>query len=170
MASLTTEEPRRPQAVVAGDLTDSDRLNGRAGASDFAVGGPDGRGGTAPGANPYDLLSASLAACTAMTIRLQARRRKVPLTHVEVAVSYSHGVEGARDAFDRTIVLQGALSDDQRSQLMQAANICPVGKTLGLSADINTRSQDALPELSGRALADYDRDLDELPIPNIDPD
>jgi putative redox protein len=105
-----------------------------------------------------------------MTIRLQARRRKLPLTHVEVAVSYSHGVEGARDAFDRTIVLQGALSDDQRSQLMQAANICPVGKTLGLSADINTHAQDALPALSGGALADYDRDLDELPIPNIDPD
>mgnify|MGYP000390792565 CR=1 FL=1 len=39
------------------------RLNGRAGASVFPIGGPDGRGGTATGANPYELLSASLAAC-----------------------------------------------------------------------------------------------------------
>jgi putative redox protein len=62
----------RPQAeVVAGTL------NGRAGASVFSIGGPDGRGGTAAGTNPYELLSASLAACTAMTIRLQARRRRI---------------------------------------------------------------------------------------------
>src|SRR3954468_3795787 len=79
-------EPPRPQAEVAGDLDGPGTLNGRAGASVFSIGGPDGRGGTAEGANPYELLSASLAACTAMTIRLQARRRKIPLSHVEVAV------------------------------------------------------------------------------------
>jgi putative redox protein len=63
------------------------------------------------GANRYELLSASLAACTAMTIRRQARRRKIPLSHVEVAVSYHHGGDGGRDFFERSIGLEGSLQD-----------------------------------------------------------
>jgi putative redox protein len=39
----------RPQAVVAGDLDDLGALIGRPGASEFSIGGPDGRGGTASG-------------------------------------------------------------------------------------------------------------------------
>ena len=155
----------RPQAVVAGDLDGADTLNGRAGASEFSIGGPDGRGGTAAGTNPYELLSASLAACTAMTIRLQARRRKIPLSHVEVAVSYHHGGDGGRDSFERSITLEGNLVDDERAQLMQAAKMCPVGRTLGLSADIRTNDNVSV----GRA-ASYGDDLSELPIPNIDTD
>ena len=79
MTNSNDDRAPRPQAEVAGDLDGAGTLNGRAGASVFSIGGPDGRGGTAAGANPYELLSASLAACTAMTIRLQARRRKIPL-------------------------------------------------------------------------------------------
>src|SRR4051794_2548068 len=103
----------RPQAVVAGDLDNSGTLNGRAGESVFPIGGPDGWGGTAAGANPYELLSASLAACTAMTIRLQARRLKIPLSHVEVAASYHHGGHAGRDSFERSITLEGDLADEE---------------------------------------------------------
>jgi putative redox protein len=155
----------RPQAEVAGDLDPAGTLNGRAGTSVFSIGGPDGRGGTAAGANPYELLSASLAACTAMTIRFQARRRKIPLSHVEVAVSYHHGGDAGRDSFERSIRLEGNLGDEERAELMRAANMCPVGRTLGLSADIRTNDNVGV----GPA-ASYDEDLSELPIPNIDPD
>ncbi|MBZ9921918.1 OsmC family protein [Mesorhizobium sp. BR1-1-7] len=165
MTNSNDDGASRPQAVVAGDLDSDGTLNGRAGASEFSIGGPGGRGGTAAGANPYELLSASLAACTAMTIRLQARRRKIPLSHVEVAVSYHHGGDGGRDSFERSISLEGSLGDEERAQLMQAANMCPVGRTLGLSADIRTNDK-----LSGGRAASYDDDLSELPIPNIDPD
>ena len=165
MTSSNDDGAPRPQAVVAGDLDGAGTLNGRAGASVFSIGGPDGRGGTAAGANPYELLSASLAACTAMTIRLQARRRKFPLFHVEVAVSYHHGGDGGRDSFERSIRLEGNLSNEERAQLMQAANMCPVGRTLGLSAEIRTNDNVS----RGRA-ASYDDDMSELPIPNIDPD
>jgi len=48
---------------------------------------------------------------------------------------------------------------------MQAANMCPVGRTLGLSADICTNDNVGV----GPA-ASYDDDLGELPIPYIDPD
>ena len=165
MTNSNEDGAPRPQAEVAGDLDGAGTLNGRAGASVFSIGGPDGRGGTAAGANPYELLSASLAACTAMTIRLQARRRKIPLSHVEVAVSYHHGRDRGRDSFERSIRLEGNLRDGERAQLMQAADMCPVGRTLSLSADIRTNDN-----VSVGPAASYDDDLSELPIPNIDPD
>src|SRR5690349_19307952 len=165
MTNSNDDRAPRPQAEVVGDLDGAGALNGRAGTSEFSIGGPDGRGGTAPGANPYELLSASLAACTAMTIRLQARRRKIPLSHIDVAVSYHHGTDRGRDTFERSITLEGNLDDDERAQLMQAANMCPVGRTLSLSADIRTNDN-----VSVRRAASYDDDLSELPIPNIDPD
>jgi putative redox protein len=165
MTNSNDDGAPRPQAEVAGDLDGAGTLNGRAGTSVFSIGGPDGKGGTAAGANPYELLSASLAACTAMTIRLQARMRKIPLSHVEVAVSYRHGGDGSRDSFERSISLEGKLGDEDRAQLMQAANMCPIGRTLGLSADIRTNDN-----VGVRPAASYDDDLSELPIPNIDPD
>ncbi len=161
----SNDDAPRPQAEVAGDLDGTGTLNGRAGTSVFSIAGSDGNGDTTAGANPYELLSASLAACTAMTIRLQARRRKIPLSHVAVAVSYHHGGDGVRDSFERSITLEGNLGDDERAQLMQAANMCPVGRTLGLSADIRTNDN-----VSVGPAASYDDDLSELPIPNIDPD
>jgi putative redox protein len=154
-----------PQAVVSGDLDCAGALNGRAGAAEFLIGGHDGRGGAAAGPNPYELLSASLAACTAMTVRLQARMRKISLSHVDVAVSYHHGGDRGRDTFERSITLEGNLGDHERAQLMQAANMCPVGRTLGLSADIRTNVN-----VSVGPAASYDDDLSELPIPNFDPD
>ena len=57
------------------------------------------------------------------------------------------------------------LVDDERAQLMQAANMCPVGRTLGLSAYIRTNDN-----VSVGRVASYDDDLSELPIPNTDPD
>jgi putative redox protein len=164
MTNSNDDGAPRPQAEVAGDLDGAGTLTGRAGASLFSI-GPDGRGGTAAGANPYELLSASLAACTAMTIRLQARRRKIPLSHVAIAVSYHHSGDDGRDSFERSIRLEGSLGDEERAQLMQAANMCPVGRTLGLSADIRTNDNVGV----GPA-ASYGDDLSELPIPNIDPD
>ena len=164
MTNSNDDGAPRPQAEVAGDLDGAGTLTGRAGASLFSI-GPDGRGGTAAGANPYELLSASLAACTAMTIRLQARRRKIPLSYVAIAVSYHHSGDDGRDSFERSIRLEGSLGDEERAQLMQAANMCPVGRTLGLSADMRTNDN-----VGVEPAASYDDDLSELPIPNIDPD
>jgi putative redox protein len=70
----------------------SDALSARVGTSEFAVGGQSG-------VEPYELLSVSLTACTAMTLRFHALRRKYSLSHLEVAVSYHHGVDGGRDVF-----------------------------------------------------------------------
>src|SRR4029434_664778 len=107
MTNSNDDRAPRPQAEVVGDLDGAGALEGRAGASVFSIGGPDGRGGTAAGANPYEVLSVLHAACTALPLGLQARRRKLQLSHVKVAVSYPHGGDGGRDSFERSIRLEG---------------------------------------------------------------
>lgn len=158
------------EVVVASDPTNHEALIGRVGASEFSIGGPDGIGQVSTGPNPYDLLSASLAACTAMTVRFQAKRHKLPLQRVEVGVSFHHGAKGERDSFERTLVLDGELDDQQRALLLEAANLCPVGNILGISADIHTLSDRTISRGQAAAQANYDDDLAELPIPYIDAD
>ena len=54
MTNSIDDRTPRPQAEVTDDLDGAGTLYGRAGASVFSIGGPDGRGGTAAGANPYE--------------------------------------------------------------------------------------------------------------------
>ncbi|MGV6847621.1 MAG: bifunctional alpha/beta hydrolase/OsmC family protein [Marinibacterium sp.] len=103
-------------------------------------------GGTDRGPSPYGLVSAGLGACTSMTIRMYARRKKWPLTHVRVDVSHDKihaddaGAEGATriDRFVRQIQLEGELDDTQRRRLMEIADKCPVHRTLLHSSTIET--------------------------------
>jgi putative redox protein len=170
--SMTTQDksPKLREVFVASDPTNHGALVGYVDASQFPIGGPDGVGHVSPGPNPYDLLSASLAACTAMTVRFQARRQKVPLERVEVGVSFHHGAQGERDSFERTLVLEGELDAQQRAFLLEAANLCPVGEILGVSADVRTRSDAIISGRNESTVANYEDDLAELEIPYIDPD
>jgi len=102
---------------------------------------PVDAGGGDLGPSPFDLLSASLAECTAMTVRWFARQRDWPLEHVEVAVDYA--TKPAADAplpavFKKTVSIRGArLSADQRSRLLEIAGKCPVQKLLESSLSID---------------------------------
>jgi len=102
---------------------------------------PASFGGTNLGPSPYQLLSAGLGACTTMTIRMYARRKRIALEHVSVDVTHDkrhsddleHCEEaGAHkvDVFHRAIRLEGDLTDDQRSALLAIAEKCPVHRTL----------------------------------------
>ncbi|MBP1888298.1 OsmC family protein [Sinorhizobium mexicanum] len=162
--------PALREVVVASDPTNHGALVGYVGASQFLIGGPDGVGRISPGPNPYDLLSASLAACTALTVRFQARLRNFPLERVEVGVSFHHGAQGERDSFERALVLEGGLDVQQRAFLLEAANLCPVGEILGISADIHTRPGATTSGHNTSTQASYADDLAELQIPYIDPD
>jgi putative redox protein len=158
------------EVVVASDPNNHGALVGYVGDSRFPVGSPDGAGHISSGPNPYDLLSASLAACTAMSVRFQARRQKLPLAGVEVGVSFHHGTQGERDSFERTLVLKGKFDTEQRAFLLEAANLCPVGQLLGISADITTRLDVTTSGQNQGLQASYEDDLAQLPIPNITPD
>ena len=106
---------------------------------------PRASGGTDLGPSPYGLLSAGLGACTAMTIRMYARRRGLALDHVSVDVTHDKahaqdaGAGGATlDVFHRAIRLTGSLSEAERQKLLEIADKCPVHRTLEGRARIET--------------------------------
>lgn len=92
-------------------------------------------GGGNLGPAPYDLLTAALGECTAMTVRWYALQQKWPLEHVEVTLTHQKGGEGAasprQDVFSKTIRLKGdSLTPEQRAKLIEIAAKCPVQRTL----------------------------------------
>jgi uncharacterized OsmC-like protein/pimeloyl-ACP methyl ester carboxylesterase len=105
-------------------------------------------GGLDTGPTPYDYLLAALGACTAMTLRLYAERKALPLDRVRVALTQAkihaedcdtcETKEGMIDRIERTITLEGQLNDEQRLGLMQIADKCPVHRTLTSEVDIRT--------------------------------
>ena len=105
----------------------------------FFVDEPLAMGGLASGPTPYDLLSAALGACTAMTLSLYARRKKLALTDVQVSVTHRRDAITGRDTFDRALYIEGSLDEAQAARLLEMADRCPVGKTLSAGADITTR-------------------------------
>ena len=106
-------------------------------------------GGNDFGPSPYELVSAGLSACTAMTIQLYARHKGWDVQNVAVHTSYSkqhaEDCENCEDAaakidtFERDIKLTGQLDDAQKKRLLQIANKCPVHKTLHAEVKIKTR-------------------------------
>ena len=103
-------------------------------------------GGTNRGMSPYGFVSAGLGACTAMTIRMYARRKGWPLTHVSVDVSHSKvhaqdagtGNSNRIDEFDRILRFEGDLDSDQIARLLEIADKCPVHRTLKSGALVHT--------------------------------
>ena len=111
---------------------------------------PRAYGGTNQGLSPYGLLSAGLAACTSMTIRMYARRKGWPLEHVSVDVSHDkvHAQDADTasgdkvDTWKRVISLRGTLDADQRARLLEIADKCPVHRTLEKSSTVITELAD----------------------------
>ena len=94
-------------------------------------------GGGNLGPAPFDLLTAALGECTAMTVRWYANQHQWPLDKVEVKLT--HHKEGAQDIFKKQVILHGAeLTEEQRTRLIAIAAKCPVHKTITSSPIIET--------------------------------
>jgi len=110
---------------------------------------PLAAGGTDTGLSPYDLLCAALGACTAMTIRLYADLKGIPVERVGVELKHEkiHASdcaecetrEGRIDRIERVIHLEGDLDEAQRQKLLEIANKCPVHRTLHSEVVVPTR-------------------------------
>jgi putative redox protein len=91
---------------------------------------PEARGGHDEGPNPQELLAASLASCTAITIEIYADRKGWDLGDVEVDVDYEPAQRGSPTRFVMNIRLPKELPEEQRERVMQVAAKCPVHRTL----------------------------------------
>ena len=122
-------------------------------------------GGGGKGPTPYELLSAALAACTSMTLRLYAERKgwTLPAFTVEVAHSLVAGGEGAprRDLFDRHIGFAGELDEEQQAKLLEIADKCPVHRTLMRGFEIRTRVGPSDEHATGEAPAEHERQMEQ---------
>ena len=91
---------------------------------------PSDAGGTDAGPSPLELLAASLAACTAVTMEMYAERKGWNIGEVVVDVDYEPAQRGSPTRFEMNIRLPKELPEDQRVRLLQIAAKCPVHRTL----------------------------------------
>lgn len=109
-------------------------------------------GGDNLGPTPYGFLLTALGTCTAMTVRLYADRKKLPLEHVSVKLTHEkiHAKDcedcetrdGKLDEIKRIVELRGDdLDEDQRRKLLDIADKCPVHRTLHSEIKVRTEEQ-----------------------------
>jgi putative redox protein len=91
---------------------------------------PEEDGGTDEGPSPQELLAASLASCTAITIEMYANRKGWNIGDVAVDVDYEPAQRGSPTKFTMKVLLPKELPEEQRERLMQIAAKCPVHRTL----------------------------------------
>ena len=105
---------------------------------------PTEAGGTDEGPSPYELLLASLGACTAMTLKMYVERKKLPVTDVEVLLTFDRihiddcescvKEERSNDQkvqhISRLIYVTGDVTEEQKERLLYIAGRCPVHVTL----------------------------------------
>jgi len=146
---VETENPRSKHQVVAVlDKEDGFTTDLKLGDHYLTADEPIRVGGNNFGPNPYELVSAGLATCTAMTVHMYTRRKQWPLDRIEVHVDYGKEhyadcedcdtTDEKIDTFRRQITLQGDLDEKQIQRILQIADKCPVHKTLHSTTQILT--------------------------------
>ncbi len=141
------------QVVASLGIEDGFTTNMKVGSHFMIADEPKDFGGNDYGPSPYELVSAGLSACTAMTIQMYTKRKgwKVDLVEVHTSYAKSHAedcenceTDNAKiDTFHREITLAGDLDEKQKIRILQIADKCPVHKTLHSKTQVITKLVDS---------------------------
>jgi putative redox protein len=136
--SVTLLTPQKEQVVVRTEKSYTSQV--LACGHGLLLDEPLAVGGNNLGPTPYEYLLAGLGGCTGITLRMYADRKGWPLDAVEVHLRHAkiHAADCATceekaaqiDQIERTVTLEGVLSDEQRARLLAIAEKCPVHRTL----------------------------------------
>jgi putative redox protein len=100
---------------------------------------PESLGGTNEGMTPGALLLASLGSCTAITIRMYADRKEIPLETIKIDLAICKEEEMSKETtITRKIEFTGDITQEQREKLMVIADKCPIHKLLTNPIKITT--------------------------------
>jgi putative redox protein len=91
---------------------------------------PRDTGGDDTAPSPQELLAASLASCTAITMEMYAARKGWDVGEVEVSAEYTPAERGCPTSFKTILRFPEHLSEEQVERLRQIAAKCPVHRTL----------------------------------------
>jgi uncharacterized OsmC-like protein/fermentation-respiration switch protein FrsA (DUF1100 family) len=110
-----------------------------AGGAHFFADEPVAVGGLGTGPSPYDLLSAAVAACTTMTLRLYAEHKGIEVGRIRTAVGHRKEAGLPQpDVFVRRISIDGSIAPEHYGKLLEIADKCPVHRTLAAGARFDT--------------------------------
>ncbi|MEP7384493.1 MAG: bifunctional alpha/beta hydrolase/OsmC family protein [Gemmatimonadota bacterium] len=145
-ASAEPAEPSPEESTSVTDAGDGFRTSLLVGGHRLVADEPVRGGGRDEGPSPVALLTASLGACTSMTLRSYASRKGWPLERVVVHVSHARitasTTPGAVPApfarLTREVELVGPLTDEQRDRLLEIAERCPIHRTLEGGVEVVT--------------------------------
>lgn len=107
------------------------------GTHQFLTDKPEQFGGHDTGPAPYDFLTASLASCTMITLRMYAQHKQIDLGEFTVEVDF-HTNREQQERIERRVVFQQAVAAELNEKLLNVCSKTPVTKTLLRSLDIHT--------------------------------
>ena len=90
------------------------------------------------GLDPKELLAASLAACTTVTLQMYTNHKGWKLDHLHVNVELDYNKEEGKTIAETTVEVKGDLDDKQIARILSVAKSCPVHKILTQPIEINT--------------------------------
>lgn len=152
--TVPEEEKVKSQSQVAASLDETEIFTTtmKLGNHSFMADEPTKFGGNDLGPSPYEYLAGALAACKSMTVQMYARRKEWNVENVTVHVDHSrqHAIDCEHsenqaakiDTFHCQISLEGDLTKEQKSRLLEIADRCPVHKTLSNKIQITSNLSD----------------------------
>ena len=100
---------------------------------------PLANGGTGEGFAPEQLLAASLASCTTITLRMYADRKGFNVDQITVNVTMQRDKDHNITNIERKITITGDATQEEKERMLNIANNCPVHKILSNQIIIDTQ-------------------------------